>query len=139
MGCWCSALPQNAICRFWTAEKRLYTHGPRWVAGLLRWLYKTAYLAGILATGRDPRAYVREYHSNRGMDWHHDVEDWLGGYPYESVSNADMTRLAQENGFEVSAIHERPVPACGLFGSLIVEYTLVRPAPRRLNSPPAPV
>jgi ribosomal protein L11 methylase PrmA len=130
---------KTPFCRLWTAEKRLYTHGPRWVAVLLRGIYKTAYLAGILATGRDPRAYVRGYQNNRGMDWYHDVEDWLGGYPYESVSNADMARLAAENGFEVRATHERPVPACGLFGSLIVEYTLARPAAMPAPSRPGPV
>ena len=118
---------KTPFCRFWTVEKRLYTHGPRWVAAVLRWIYKSAYLAGILATGRDPRVYVHDYQSNRGMDWHHDVEDWLGGYPYESVSNSDMARLAHENGFVVRATYERAVPASGLFGSLIVEYTLAQP------------
>jgi hypothetical protein len=45
---------------------------------------------GFAVVGRDFSGYVSSYRSNRGMDYLHDVHDWLGGYPYESISPSQV-------------------------------------------------
>ena len=52
----------------------------------------------MAATGRSFREYVDNYAGQRGMDWATDVIDWLGGYSYESISEAEMTDLARDLG-----------------------------------------
>ena len=38
------------------------------------------------------RDYVSNYRSSRGMDFYHDVHDWLGGYPYETALAPEVDR-----------------------------------------------
>lgn len=110
------------LCSFWRWEKRLYTHGPGWLRPPLETLYKGAYLAGLLATGRNPKRYIADYHRNRGMDWSHDVKDWLGGYPYESTTPAALKAFMAPRGFTLSHENLRPAPIAGLLGSPCNEF-----------------
>ena len=82
--------------------------------------YKTAYLAGS-ATGRNPSVYVRNYKSARGMNWHRDVHDWLGGYPYESANPAEVKTQLGRLGFTVIRSIERPA-GIGIFGTGCDEF-----------------
>lgn len=120
---------KTPFCGFWRWEKQLYAHGPHWLTFMIRALYKGLYCIGLMITGRNPRTYIANYVSNRGMDWDHDVNDWLGGYPYESISDAEMELLVARLKFRIVKRFTRPVPAAGLFGSLIVEYVLERATP----------
>ena len=124
---------KTSVCGFWRWEKRLYTRGPNWLATMIRIIYKSIYCIGLLITGRNPKKYIADYINNRGMDWDHDIHDWLGGYPYESISDAQMDSLAKNLGFRVQKRFSHRVPAAGLLGSLIVEYVLVRAALTKNN------
>jgi 2-polyprenyl-3-methyl-5-hydroxy-6-metoxy-1,4-benzoquinol methylase len=117
---------RTPLCGFWKAEKRFYASAPPAAQSMVRALYKAAYAAGLLATGRNPVRYVREYTSARGMSWHHDVHDWLGGYPYESVTPAEVTVWLDTRGFDPVRVFERPAAAAGLFGTHCDEYVAVR-------------
>jgi 2-polyprenyl-6-hydroxyphenyl methylase/3-demethylubiquinone-9 3-methyltransferase len=115
--------------RLWIAEKRWYTQaGPRAQAmacavyiGLLR--------VRLALTGRSFRAHVDGYNA-RGMDFRHDVKDWLGGYPYETIAADEVERLMTAQGLEkvrelAVSRTKRPL---GLFGSGCDEYVYRRPA-----------
>ena len=117
---------RTAIDRFWRAEKRLYAHIPHWAQRGMRALFKTSFMAGILASGRDPVRYVREYETERGMSWSHDVHDWLGGYPYESIERPELIQAMAQYGFLLDHVIERRVAASGLFGAPCNEYRFVR-------------
>ncbi|WP_374012385.1 class I SAM-dependent methyltransferase [Pseudoxanthomonas koreensis] len=52
-------------------------------------------------TGRDHAAYVRDYGRGRGMDYFNDVHDWMGGYPYESISPQHCRQHFEQLGFVV--------------------------------------
>jgi cyclopropane fatty-acyl-phospholipid synthase-like methyltransferase len=69
----------------WKIEKRLYAHAPQIIQDLVRAGYVAAFRLAKLATGSSFREYVANYKSSRGMDFYHDVHDWLGGYPYETT------------------------------------------------------
>ncbi len=118
---------RTLMCPFWTREKRWFTHGPDWYRALARALYRTAFVAGLLVTGRRPHRYFTEYRQNRGMDWSHDMEDWLGGYPYESTTYEEVGRFLTQRGFEVvkSKVWPRRL---GLLGSGCGEYLFHRRA-----------
>lgn len=79
-----------------------------------------------IAKGRSPISYVRDYKRDRGMSWSHDVHDWLGGYPYESASPAQVRDfLASEDFNEVRALTGAS-PAFGLFGTACDEFVFRR-------------
>src|SRR4051812_12793567 len=83
--------------RFWINEKAFYAKAPKVVQWTVRQIYMAAFLAAKLLVGQNPISYVRNYKSNRGMNFSHDAHDWLGGYPYETaraeVLHARMSAL----------------------------------------------
>jgi 2-polyprenyl-6-hydroxyphenyl methylase/3-demethylubiquinone-9 3-methyltransferase len=117
---------KTPLCALWTREKRLYADASAPVQSLIRELYIAAYRAALLAQFRNPSAYEKNYRLMRGMDWKHDVHDWLGGYPYESVDSvavkADLKRL----GFDIERVFEHPAAAVGVFGTHCDEFVAVR-------------
>jgi 2-polyprenyl-6-hydroxyphenyl methylase/3-demethylubiquinone-9 3-methyltransferase len=119
---------KTPLCRLWKVEKRLYSAAPRPIQATMRGVYYSAYCAGLLATGRSPQEYIRTYKSARGMDWAHDVHDWLGGYPYESITPAEATAQLRSLGFDLVRAYEKPAPLGGLFGSHCDEFIAVRRA-----------
>jgi SAM-dependent methyltransferase len=112
---------KTPLCWAWHIEKRAYISAPPFVQSAFRGAYKMAFLAGKAASGRNPVKYVRDYKSNRGMDWHHDVHDWLGGYPYESVNANAVISHMMELGFRMVRTFERPA-GVGLFGTGCDEF-----------------
>jgi SAM-dependent methyltransferase len=121
---------RTPLCPLWRVEKRCYSAAPAIVQGAIRWAYMTVYRLGLLMTGRDPARYIAGYGSARGMDWHHDVHDWLGGYPYESASPDEVSRHLERLGLQPLIVRQHPAAAFGAFGSHCDEYVTVRlPAP----------
>lgn len=117
---------KTPLCWAWHVEKRAYVSAPPFVQSVFRGAYKTAFFAGITASGRNPFNYVRDYKSNRGMDWHHDVHDWLGGYPYESAKADAVKSHVTRLGFRLARSFERPAGA-GLFGTGCDEFVFEAP------------
>jgi SAM-dependent methyltransferase len=118
---------RTPACAFWRREKKLYSSAPATVRLLIRSLYKTAYLSAIAASGRNPFGYVFNYHNRtRGMSFHHDIHDWLGGYPYESASPDEIAAFMAQHGFSVERLFQRPAAVKGLFGTHCDEYVAVR-------------
>lgn len=116
---------RTPLCPGWRTEKRLYTRSPRAVQAAIQNVYKVAFFLGKAARGQNPIAYVHSYKSNRGMSWHHDVHDWLGGYPYESASPAMVKQRLDRLGFCMVRSFERPA-GLGIFGTGCDEYVAQR-------------
>jgi SAM-dependent methyltransferase len=55
--------------------------------------YPVIYAAKLLVTREDPNK------KDRGMDFLHDVVDWVGGYPYEYASIEEMRNYVCRQGF----------------------------------------
>ncbi len=119
---------RTPTCEFWKVEKKLYSRAPRWLQGLMALVFKLAYVLGLVLSGRNPMAYLRGYGQERGMSWKHDVHDWLGGYPYESVSPQELHDRLEAAGFEL--VREKIVTprAAGLFGVGCDEYVFRKKA-----------
>ena len=120
---------KTPFCGLWTAEKRLYTAAPTPVQATLRGLYKAAYLAALVTSGRNPAHYLREYKAARGMDWAHNVADWIGGYPYESTTPDAVRDFLAARGFALEREFVHPAALGGLLGSHCDEYVARRDNP----------
>ena len=106
---------------FWKLEKRFYAHAPQIVQRGVRALYIAAFRLGKVATGKNFREYVANYKGTRGMDFHHDVHDWLGGYPYETAPAPAVNAKLVGLGFHAERVFARPT-GIGLLGSGCDEY-----------------
>jgi 2-polyprenyl-6-hydroxyphenyl methylase/3-demethylubiquinone-9 3-methyltransferase len=80
------------LCPFWRVEKRLYIASPPLVRSAVRGTYHATLGLAYRLTygGKDLR---------RGMDADRDLDDWLGGYPYESITPRDLKAFVSPKGF----------------------------------------
>jgi SAM-dependent methyltransferase len=67
----------------WLKIKRLCNRYPRSVFPLLKASYGAYAWARLLTQFRSPLSYIHQYRENRGMSFWRDIEDRLGGLPYE--------------------------------------------------------
>jgi 2-polyprenyl-6-hydroxyphenyl methylase/3-demethylubiquinone-9 3-methyltransferase len=105
---------------FWVREKRWYIKASPGAQRFAQNVFAGSHrLAGAL-TGRPAR-------TSRGMEYWHDLHDWLGGYPYESIMAPEVETLMQGLGFVRERVFARPL-ALGLFGSGCDEYVYRRQA-----------
>ena len=116
---------KTPCCGLWRLETRLYSRSPRLVQGIIAGVYRAVYSCALLATLRSPRAYARDFRNKRGMSWTHDIHDWLGGYPYESISEAEVESLAKDMGFRILRRFTKK-PGLGILGSGCDQYVLAR-------------
>jgi 2-polyprenyl-6-hydroxyphenyl methylase/3-demethylubiquinone-9 3-methyltransferase len=119
---------KTLLCRLWTLEKRWYHQASPAAQSLMRGLYFACLRLAFAIVGRSFSGYKANYRSNRGMNLLHDVHDWLGGYPYESIRPADLANAMTRLGFAHVRSNARPY-SLGLFGSGCDEYVYRRSAP----------
>jgi len=117
---------KTPLCGFWKAEKKLYTASGPIVRFLIRLTFKSIILFRKITLGQNPLHFIRMYKGNRGMDWHHDVHDWLGGYPYESVVPSDVTNFLERSGFSIERVFENCPGNNGVLGSGCDEFVARR-------------
>jgi 2-polyprenyl-6-hydroxyphenyl methylase/3-demethylubiquinone-9 3-methyltransferase len=108
---------QGARSRFWRGVKRTYVALPRPLQVPFALLavapFELYAFARALARG-DPGGYVRtwtQYWQGRGMSKWHDIQDWVGGYPFEVATPAEVERFLAERGFE--ALRSRRTTSLG--------------------------
>jgi SAM-dependent methyltransferase len=123
---------KTRYCGMWTRIKRWYVNASPAQRSRAERIYIGLYGAYLLLRGRRLATHIARFAEKRGMDFHHDVRDWIGGYPYESISPRALDGLLAPMGFEPvkRKVHRRS----GLFGSGNDEYVY-----RRAGSRPAAV
>jgi 2-polyprenyl-6-hydroxyphenyl methylase/3-demethylubiquinone-9 3-methyltransferase len=119
---------KTRLCWAWKAEKRWYSQaasGPQRVAAKI---YVALYGLALRLRGERLADRVQNYHQGRrGMDFHRDVHDWMGGYPYESISPPELDATMRSLGFQRLGSNARPM-SWGLFGSGCDEFLYRRRA-----------
>jgi 2-polyprenyl-3-methyl-5-hydroxy-6-metoxy-1,4-benzoquinol methylase len=111
---------KTPMCRFWRIEKRFYANAPAWQQRVVRSLYKGTLALRLIMSGQHSNKY------SRGMDRHHDVHDWLGGYPYESTLPQQVVQRLENNGFAIEKVLENCAGSVGLLGTGCDEYVARR-------------
>lgn len=118
---------RTRYCGMWTRIKRWYVQAtPRQKNRAEQW-YVRLYRFYLLLRGRRLSDHIANYRRKRGMDFYHDVRDWIGGYPYESIRPAELLAIVIPLGFEPEkqVVKRRS----GLFGSGNDEYVFRRTSP----------
>ena len=108
----------------WWKIKRLYNRSPGFVRGLMETAYMANHAATRLLTLRNPfRDYTDQAGAGRrGMDFQHDVRDWLGGFPYEFATAGELFEyVRRKHGFELERLRTGD-------GNICNEFMFVRPA-----------
>jgi SAM-dependent methyltransferase len=89
----------------WKLIKWLYnrvgTIGQKLLIGIL---LPVIFLAKWLVMFKNP------LRMQRGMDFMHNIVDWVGGYPYEYASIKEMTAILEKNGFKLIDVFPAKVP-----------------------------
>jgi len=126
-GLFCFALYRRTwLDWFWRLEKRWYAKAKPEAQARARRCYVV--LHRFLVGRKRHERYVKDNH-DRGMDFYHDVHDWMGGWPYESISPKEVERHMRALGFE--AVRQyifkgRLIRHIGLLGSGNDEYVYRR-------------
>lgn len=118
---------KTCLCWLWKLEKRWYVRASPRGQSLARagyiGLYRLAYTGARL---RSFRRYLAEYSQKRGMDFAHDIHDWLGGWPYESISPAQTERFMTSLGLQRVRAFTRRGISLGVFGSGCDQYVYAK-------------
>lgn len=117
---------RTLLCELWKAEKKWYTAADAQGQMRAERIYISAFRAGLAFTGRSLSEYIADYHNERGMDFYHDVRDWLGGWPYESITAWHVDRLLEPLGFARTRMFGKTGVGIGLFGVGCNEYVYKR-------------
>ncbi|MBA4752076.1 MAG: 50S ribosomal protein L11 methyltransferase [Sphingopyxis sp.] len=116
---------KTPLCWAWKIEKRIFTQAGRTVRSMIRTPFIAAFKLGLRATGRKPAQYVDDYKGVRGMNFYNDIDDWLGGYPYESATEQEIVAFLAPLGFVPEQVHEAR-HQLGLFGTGCSEFRFRR-------------
>ncbi|MBV8514144.1 MAG: methyltransferase domain-containing protein [Acidobacteria bacterium] len=120
---------KTPFCGMWRIEKRIYSRSPRWVQKMIEVVYLTLVRLRLALKGESYQKRREKYWEQRGMDMYYDTRDWLGGYPYESISPEEAKTFMRGLGFDqIRAFTE---PCIGLLGTGCDEYSFTRTAVRR--------
>src|SRR3984893_7061236 len=103
---------KTPFCGMWRLEKRIYAHSPKWVQKTIETVYLEAVRLRLALKGESLKKRREEYWKQRGMDMYYDTRDWLGGYPYESISPDEAMTFMHKLGFE--PIRSFVCPSIGL-------------------------
>ena len=108
------------------ALKRLYNRLPRSLKPSMRLGYGLALLTALALQRRNPVRYVRDYGKrSRGMSFWRDVEDWLGGLPYEYATPDEVSSFVSARGSVVTNVIMRP-PGAFMQSSSTVRYITLK-------------
>lgn len=112
-------------CPLWKIEKRWYANASPKAQQIARSLFINGLHLKFVLARQDFETYVRNYRNGRGMDFAHDVHDWMGGYPYESISPSEVAALMHRLKLEHVRSKLQPF-GLGIFGSGCDEYVYRR-------------
>jgi 2-polyprenyl-6-hydroxyphenyl methylase/3-demethylubiquinone-9 3-methyltransferase len=89
----------------WRVLKRAYVAAPAFAQkSIIALLVPIILLAKFAVTRQNP------WRQERGMDFRHDVIDWVGGYPYEYATIEGMETKLRAEGFEMQRVIRASVP-----------------------------
>jgi SAM-dependent methyltransferase len=116
---------KTRYCGMWTRIKRWYINAAPEQRKRAERLYVRLFGVYMLLRGKRLSTHIANYNKRkRGMDFYHDVRDWIGGYPYESIAPRELLRLLAPLDFEL--VKQNVKRRSGLFGSGNDEYLFRR-------------
>jgi len=102
----------------WWKIKKFYNQASPSVQRAMIYAYGTNALSRQLLTGRNPlKLYgVSDGAAGRGMEFWHDIADWMGGFPYEyATAGTIFNYLHDKFGLELEYLHTGDGHGCNEF------------------------
>jgi SAM-dependent methyltransferase len=95
----------------WYFIKRAFVAAPPLIQRIfIALFYPVIFVAKALVTRQSP------LQKDRGMDFYHDVIDWIGGFPYEYASATEIITMLDQLGFQLERCILATVPTgCNQF------------------------
>lgn len=116
---------KTKYCPQWVKIKKFYSHSNKFIQKIIQLIYIFLFALRKFSLGENYFQYVKEYRKSRGMSYSHDVHDWLGGYPYESISSKELSAYMSPLGFEIYKEELLEGPN-SIFGCGCNEFVLTR-------------
>lgn len=115
---------QGFTSKMWKRVKMVYNANAvgRFFVKLIfiPYFYGVSMLADLVRHG-NPMKSIRGYKNDRGMNFYHDVIDWIGGYPFEVASPGYTFNFFKNRGFTLENMKTTTSLGCN-------EYVFVRKA-----------
>ncbi len=99
----------------WLKIKRFYNKTNFLIKKIMEFGYLSFHFLFILSRLKNPLRVIKNYHSKRGMSWKTDLIDWLGGYPYEYISNEEVFSFFHSRGWSLENIKTTNYLGCNQF------------------------
>jgi 2-polyprenyl-6-hydroxyphenyl methylase/3-demethylubiquinone-9 3-methyltransferase len=99
----------------WLRIKRLCNRSPHLAFPLIKSAYVTLLFARMLTRFQSPLRFVRDYRSTRGMSFFRDVDDWLGGLPYEFCTPGEVVDFLTDRQFTLRRLLTTQSCGCNEF------------------------
>ena len=99
----------------WLKVKRICNRCPQTVFPVLKMSYGLLVYARVLAGIHSPIKYTRQCRERRGMDFWRDIEDWLGGLPYEYCKPDQVIDFLWDRGFTLMRLRTAASIGCNEF------------------------
>lgn len=81
----------------WWRIKRAYNRAPAVGQRVMELTYGLYWSMARVRDRQNPVRLIREYRQSRGMAFRTDIMDWLGGYPYEFATAAEIRDLCEKS------------------------------------------
>lgn len=116
---------KTLLCGLWRHVKNWYASAAPKSQKRARDVFIGMHRLIKLIQGDSLERYIKAYDSNRGMDYFNDVHDWMGGFPYESISPNECREFFTSLGFQLESEHKAAVGvrSLGLLGSGCDEFS----------------
>jgi len=111
---------KTRYCGIWWRIKRWYVSSDPDQQKRARGWYIRLFSYYLLLRGQTLTKKLASFKKKRGMSFEHDVHDWMGGFPYESVTPEELYRIIEPCGLRL--LKARTHRRSGLFGSGCDEY-----------------
>ncbi len=106
---------RGGTSEFWLWVKQMYNQGGDATKSVMNFIYGSYMALMMLARLKNPFTEIRNYKSNRGMSWYHDLVDWLGGYPYEYAGPDEIVNYFGKKSFACQKMIFRNGIGCNEF------------------------
>jgi SAM-dependent methyltransferase len=109
---------QGFTSRLWKLIKRIYNMniiGRLLISAIfIPYFYIIGVVFDLINHG-NPVYSITHYQSNRGMSVWHDIIDWIGGYPFEVATHAQIFNFYHPKGFELIHVQSTTSVGCNEF------------------------
>ena len=112
---------KTKLCNLWKIEKYIYKSSPKVIQNFIKNLFIFLFKLAMILKRKNLSNYLNDYKKKRGMDFYHDVHDWLGGYPYESISIEEISKIMDKFGYKMIRSFQVK-KQIGFFGTGCDEY-----------------